>query len=118
MLCSLAMMLRLGLTASSAAVLSLLLLAQCLHALTFAAHHTVCIALLSHHFPGRLRGRGQALYTVIGYGFPGVLGGLAGGAISVNFGLSSVYWVSMAMSGLATLCAYKVWRGQHPATRR
>jgi PPP family 3-phenylpropionic acid transporter len=112
--CSLAMLLRLGLTASSASVLGLLLLAQALHALTFAAHHTVCIALLSHHFPGRLRGRGQALYTVIGYGFPGVLGGLAGGAISVRFGLSAVYWVCLAMSALATLCAWRVWRGQHP----
>jgi PPP family 3-phenylpropionic acid transporter len=33
-------------------------------------------------FPGRLRGRGQALYTVFGYGIPGVLGGVAGGALS------------------------------------
>jgi PPP family 3-phenylpropionic acid transporter len=114
MVCALAMVLRLGLTASSASVLGLLLLAQALHALTFAAHHTVCIALLSHHFPGRLRGRGQALYTVVGYGFPGVLGGLAGGAISVRFGLSAVYWVCLAMSVLATLCAWRVWRGQHP----
>ncbi len=113
--CALAMVLRLGLTASSASVLGLLLLAQALHALTFAAHHTVCIALLSHHFPGRLRGRGQALYTVIGYGFPGVLGGLAGGAISVHYGLSAVYWVCLAMSVLATGCAWRVWRGQHPA---
>ena len=29
-----------------------------LHALTFATHHTACIALVSHHFSGRLRGRG------------------------------------------------------------
>jgi PPP family 3-phenylpropionic acid transporter len=111
-LCGAAMVLRLGLTAGSASVLGLLLLAQALHALTFAAHHTVCIALLSHHFPGRLRGRGQALYTVIGYGFPGVLGGLAGGAISERFGLSSVYGASVAMSVLATLCAVQVWRLQ------
>ena len=39
-----------------------------LHALTFAAQHTACIAVITRHFPGRLRGRGQALYTVLGYG--------------------------------------------------
>ena len=54
------------------------MLAQALHAFTFATHHTVCIALLSHHFPGQLRGRGQALYTVIAYGLPGGSGLNAG----------------------------------------
>ena len=115
-LCSAAMVLRMGITASSASVLVALLLAQALHAFTFATHHTVCIALLSHHFPGRLRGRGQALYTVIAYGFPGVLGGLAGGVLSSKWGLASVFWSSIATSLIATGCAIKVWRLQHPGT--
>ena len=42
--------------------------AQLTHAVTFAAHHAACIALVSKHFPGRLRGRGQALYSALGYG--------------------------------------------------
>ena len=109
-LCSAAMVLRMGITASSAQVLGLLLLAQVLHALTFATHHTVCIAMLSQHFSGRLRGRGQALYTVIGYGFPGVIGGLAGGMLSTHFGLASVYWVSMLTSALAVAFALGAWR--------
>ena len=113
-LCSAAMVLRMGITASSASVLTALLLAQALHALTFAAHHTVCIALLSRHFTGRLRGRGQALYTVIAYGLPGVLGGLAGGVLSSRYGLSSVFWASVATSVIATACALKVWRLAHP----
>ena len=112
-LCSVAMVLRMGLTASSAQVLVLLLLAQALNALTFATHHTVCIALLSQHFGGRLRGRGQALYTVIGYGFPGVIGGLAGGMLSTHYGLSSVYWASMVISALAVTCALGAWRHHH-----
>ncbi len=116
-LCGAAMVLRMGLTASSAAVLPLLLLAQALHALTFAAHHSVCIALLSHHFPGRLRGRGQALYTVIGYGLSGVLGGILGGMLSTKYGLASVYWASIATSLIATGCAFQVWRHQHPVAR-
>lgn len=112
-LCSVTMVLRMGITATSAPVLLALIAAQALHALTFAAHHTVCIALLSHHFPGRLRGRGQALYTVIAYGFPGVLGGLAGGALSARYGLVSVYWAALAASVIASACAVKVWRLQH-----
>ena len=112
-LCSAAMVLRMGLTASSAQVLVLLVVAQTLHALTFATHHTVCIALLSQHFSGRLRGRGQALYTVIGYGFPGVIGGLAGGMLSTHYGLASVYWASMVISALAVACALGAWRHHH-----
>lgn len=114
--CAGVMVLRMGITASAASVLPLLLLAQAMHALTFAAHHSVCIALLSHHFPGQLRGRGQALYTVIGYGFPGVIGGILGGALSTKYGLASVFWATAAISLIATACAFKVWRLQHPAS--
>jgi len=101
------MSLRMGLTAGLPLVMPVLLLAQALHAITFAAHHTVCIAMLSHHFPGRLRGRGQALYTVVGYGLPGVVGGLGGGLLSSAFGLSSVFWLSSACAAVACLCALR-----------
>jgi PPP family 3-phenylpropionic acid transporter len=85
----------------------MLLLAQCLHAFTFAAHHATCIAWLSQHFPGRLRGRGQALYAVLAYGAPGVLGGLTGGVISSRLGLPAVFW---ACAGCALLSAFCAWR--------
>lgn len=105
--------LRMGMTALGAQILLVALLAQALHAMTFAAHHTVCIALLSHHFPGHLRGRGQALYTVIGYGLPGVLGGLVGGMLTTHWGLGSVFWATLGVALAATGAAYKVWRLQH-----
>ena len=101
------MSLRMGLTAGLPLVMPVLLLAQTLHAITFAAHHTVCIAMLSHHFPGRLRGRGQALYTVMGYGMPGVVGGVTGGLLSSAFGLASVFWLSSACAAVACLCALR-----------
>jgi MFS transporter, PPP family, 3-phenylpropionic acid transporter len=101
------MSLRMGLTAGLPLVMPVLLLAQALHAITFAAHHTVCIAMLSHHFPGRLRGRGQALYTVVGYGLPGVVGGLTGGLLSSAFGLASVFWLSSACAAVACVCALR-----------
>ena len=114
LLCSAAMVLRMALTAAWADALLVLVLAQCLHALTFATHHTVCIALVSHHFPARLRGRGQALYTVIAYGFPGVIGALLGGQISERWGLAAVFWASVLTSLLAVGASWKVWRYHHP----
>ena len=114
LLCAAAMVLRMALTAAWADVLLVLVLAQCLHALTFAAHHTACVAMVSHHFPARLRGRGQALYAVIAYGFPGVIGGLVGGVISDRWGLASVFWASVLTSALAVAASYKVWRHHHP----
>ena len=101
---------RMALTTVWADVLWVLLLAQAIHALTFAAHHTACIALLSHHFPGRLRGRGQALYASLGYGVPGVLGALGGGALSDALGLSAVYAVSVGTACVACLCAWQFKR--------
>ena len=91
-------------------MLWLLILAQCLHAFTFAAHHAVCVALLSHHFPGQLRGRGQALYAMLGYGLTGVLGGAVGGVLSAQLGLQSVFWATLGTSVLATGCAWRGWR--------
>jgi PPP family 3-phenylpropionic acid transporter len=104
------MVLRMGLTAGLPLVWPLLLLAQALHAITFAAHHTVCITLLSQHFSGRLRGRGQALYTVVGYGLPGVLGGVGGGLLSSALGLASVFWLAAGSALLALGCALRLRR--------
>ena len=112
-LCAGVMALRMGVTASLASTLWLLALMQALHALTFAAHHSACIALVSHHFPGRLRGRGQALYIIVGYGVPGVIGGLVGGQLSARWGLSSVFWATSVMAVCAFLCALRVWRLNH-----
>ena len=103
--CTGVMALRMGLTAWFGQVLWVLLLAQCLHVFTFAIQHTVCIAWLSQHFPGRLRGRGQALYAVIGYGFTGVLGALGGAALSTRLGLQTVFGVAIPVALLGLLCA-------------
>jgi PPP family 3-phenylpropionic acid transporter len=115
LICAAAMGLRMGLTAGFASVLAVLVLAQALHALTFATHHTTCIALLSQYFPGRLRGRGQALYVVLAYGLTGTLGGLSGGLLSSAFGLASVYWACMLAALLALACAWRVWALQRPS---
>ncbi|NJM43140.1 MAG: MFS transporter [Brachymonas sp.] len=109
---------RFATTAGLGDVLWILFAAQCLHAITFAAHHTACITLLAQHFPDNLRGRSMALYTVLGYGIPGVLGSWAGGLISEAYGLRSLFWMSSAVALIAAASAFKVWRLQHPAASR
>lgn len=102
--------LRFAATAAFGAVAPVLVLAQATHAITFAAHHSACIALVTRLFPGRLRGRGQALYTTLGYGCSGVLGGVAGGWIIDAWGFAAVFWV-------ATGCAALGWLSARRATR-
>jgi PPP family 3-phenylpropionic acid transporter len=101
--------------------LAALFLAQCLHALTFATHHTACIAMVSKHFPGRMRGRGQALFTVTGYGFGGVLGVLAGGAVASRWGFQAMFGVATVLGIGATACALQCLRNGNradPSTNR
>jgi PPP family 3-phenylpropionic acid transporter len=95
--------LRFALTAGFGHWLWVLLAAQLLHAMTFAAQHAACIALIHRHFPGPLRGRGQALYTVLGYGCSGLIGGLAGGWLGSRHGFSAVFWAASGVSLLAVL---------------
>lgn len=95
---------RFAMTAAAEGSTALLVAAQLLHALTFAAHHAASIVLVSRHFPGALRTRGQALYSVLGYGVPGVCGGLAGGWVAEHHGLPTVFWLA-AVAGLGGAAA-------------
>lgn len=71
--------LRWVLTGLWADTLGVLLLAQTLHAATFGVFHASAIHLAHHYFPGRLQGRGQALYNSISFGAGGALGSLFSG---------------------------------------
>lgn len=104
--------LRFALTAAFGGSIGVLVFAQALHALTFAAQHAACIALVTRHFPGALRGRGQALYSVLGYGLSGVVGGVAGGWLSSRFGYAAVFWAASAVALLGWVCATRSLRAQ------
>jgi PPP family 3-phenylpropionic acid transporter len=115
-LCGAATAVRMAMTGGLGGFLAALFFAQVLHALTFATHHTACIALVSKHFPGRLRGRGQALFTVIGYGCGGVLGVLAGGWVASRWGFVAMFGVATVLGVLGTACALRVQRLEAGAT--
>ena len=84
----------------------LMLLVQLMHGLTFGAHHAVSIAAINRWFPGRARGRGQALYSSLSFGAGGLLGALAGGGLWDAVGAA---W-TFTLSGLfALLGLLLVW---------
>lgn len=91
-----------------------LLLAQLSHALTFAAHHAACIDLVQRHFPGRLRGRGQALYTILGYGISGVLGGVGGGWLIERLGYAAAFWAATLAALVGLACGVQAQRAGRP----
>lgn len=97
--------LRFALTAAFGGSMVVLVFAQSLHAITFAAQHVACIVLINRHFPGPLRGRGQALYTTLGYGIPGVLGGIGGGWLSSRIDFTAVFWAASVAAVLGWACA-------------
>ena len=82
--------------------LSLILIAQVLHALTFGAYHASSVGLVHEFFQGRHQSKGQALFGSVTYGAGGMLGGLASGPIWEHFGASALYSFSagMALAGL------------------
>ena len=91
----------------AAAVLALLVLSQLAHAITFAGHHSACIQLVQRYFPGRLRGRGQALYTTLGYGISGVVGGVGGGWLVDAAGFTTLFGAAALAGLLAWGCAWR-----------
>jgi MFS transporter, PPP family, 3-phenylpropionic acid transporter len=87
-------------------LLSLLLVAQVLHAATFGAYHAASVGLVHEFFQGRHQSKGQALFGSLTYGAGGMLGGLASGPIWQHYGASVLYSCS---AGVALLGLLLVW---------
>ncbi|MBR9882524.1 MAG: MFS transporter [Oceanospirillales bacterium] len=68
-------------TALFPAYLVPLAIAQLLHAASFGALHIVGIALVQHYFPPSTQGRGQALFSSLGFGAGGLIGSVVAGWI-------------------------------------
>ena len=96
------------LTAWGASWLGVLLLAQTMHMAAFGLFHAVAVLLVHRAFPGRLQGRGQALYSALGFGVGGALGSLASGYAWSAGGAALTWSAAAGVAGLALLVA---WRG-------
>jgi PPP family 3-phenylpropionic acid transporter len=71
--------------------------AQLLHAASFGLYHASAISLIHAYFPGRLQGRGQALYSSLSFGAGGAVGALASGYSWQTLGPSYVFTVASVL---------------------
>ncbi len=93
--------LRWWLVAMFAEHLSFILFVQILHAASFGLFHASAIHLIDQYFSGNIQGRGQALYSSIGFGLGGSLGSLMSGYTWNLIGPSHVYLLAMGIASLA-----------------
>lgn len=87
---------------SLAQYLSVLLLAQCMHAATFGAFHAACIHFVQRSFADRQQGQAQALYVSLA-GIGGALGALYAGYSWKSLGPA---WTFAIASLVALLAAF------------
>lgn len=108
--------LRFALIAEFAHVIVLLIVAQVLHAATFAVHHSASVLTIQRWFHGSATARGQALYVSIGYGVGGTVGSLLAAWLWSQFGASPAF-LSSSVAALAGWLAVRRAR-QHDAAHR
>ena len=97
--------------------LTVLLVAQVLHAATFGVHHSASVATLQRWFAGSLQARGQALFISISYGLGGTVGGLLLSACWDTLGARWAYIVAAIMSLLGLFAAQLSYRWQDEEVR-
>lgn len=97
--------------------LSVLFLAQVLHAVTFGAYHAAAIETVHNFFRGKHQIRGQAIYGSVSFGLGGALGSVYAGYVWDSSGASMAFVFAAILAAAATVV---VWRwvksqGEHSA---
>jgi PPP family 3-phenylpropionic acid transporter len=90
--------------------LTLLVLAQVLHAATFGSYHAAAVAAIQRIFPPHARSRGQALFSSFGYGAGGAAGALLAGWAWDLAGPGLAFTVSSIAALAGLLFAYPLKR--------
>ena len=83
--------------------LPILLFAQLLHAASYGLFHAAAIHLIDRYFSGGVQGRGQALFSSIGFGLGGSLGSLMSGYTWNAIGPSYVYVLASGVALVALI---------------
>lgn len=86
--------------------LPLLVFGQTLHAASYGIYHAAAISLIHKHFPGRLQGRGQALYSSVSFGLGGAFGSLVSGYAWSGLGPADTYLVGAGFALLGAAIGY------------
>jgi len=90
--------LRFAITGAAPGLLWVLVLAQLLHAATFAAHQSASVLTMQRWFAGPLQASGQALYMSLAYGIGGTLGGLFMTFCWDRLGPEQMFYVAAALA--------------------
>jgi PPP family 3-phenylpropionic acid transporter len=106
--------LRFAVIGAGAQSLALLVLAQLMHAATFALRHSASVQTMQRWFSGPLQARGHALYISISYGLGASAGSLALTEVWQRAGPQAIYYVAsglVAGGWCAAALAYRWQRG-------
>ncbi len=87
--------------------LPVVLAAQTLHAASFGVYHATAIALFHKYFPGRLQGRGQALYASLSFGAGGALGSYYSGVVWESLGAEAAFVIAAGLSAAALVIGWR-----------
>ena len=87
--------------------LSMLFIAQLIHAFSFGVFHSVGIALVHEYFTGSHQGRGQGLYSSISFGAGVAVGSLVSGLVWDQWGASVLFVFASCCSLLALAIVWK-----------
>jgi len=84
-----------------------MLFAQLLHAATFGSLHAVGIALVQHYFGASSQGRGQALFSSLGFGAGGAVGAVLSGQLWSTLGQTS--FLLAAVAAVVAIVLTLIW---------
>ena len=107
--------LRFVITGAAPGVLWVLIVAQLMHAASFAAHHSACVITMQRWFAGALQASGQALYMSVAYGIGCTLAGLVLTLCWDRIGPEQMFYVAAAMTLAGTGAAWYSFRHQGEA---
>ena len=86
--------------------LSLLIIAQMLHAATFGAFHASAMQMVYRFFTGRHQHRGQAIYGSASFGIGGAVGSFYSGYTWTTLGPAGTFGIAAAAAGAAFVVAF------------
>lgn len=104
--------LRFSMTGAAPGLVWVLVLAQLMHAATFAAHHSACVITMQRWFAGPLQASGQALYMSVAYGVGGTAGGLLLTLCWDRIGPQQMHYAAAALAALGGIAALYSFRRQ------
>ncbi|MBE0483801.1 MAG: MFS transporter [Bacterioplanes sp.] len=106
LVCLLLTALRWWLIAGWAESLSWLILAQLVHAFSFAAMHVLAMQFIQGHLPAAQQLKGQAYYSGLGFGLGSALGAWGSGTLWQVIGAESTFQLAAIIAILAGLVAW------------